>query len=104
MQYELLADHPFELTQEDVLFQTWLTRQVMRPTKVMEVARIRQQFFSRPQPCLRSSPLPKQYGFGLHFDERGRVAICPMESREYAALLTGRKVRVLRALRSSRRD
>jgi hypothetical protein len=44
------------------------------------------------------------YGWGLLFDEDGRVSLCPMESQEYRALITRKAegVKVLKALRTSR--
>jgi hypothetical protein len=105
LQYQMLAGHPFVHTQEDVLFGSWLQRQDLpkAPSKV-ERARLREEFFSKPQPCLRASPLPKKFGWGLLFDEQGRVALCPMESAEYRRLAGGRekKVLVLKAMRTSR--
>lgn len=102
VQYELLADSPYVYTQEDVLFLTWLRRQEAVGRSEAEVAELRRQFFSKPQACLRSSPLPKRYGWGLHFNEQGRVALSPMESARYAELRAGGTVKVLKALRSKR--
>ena len=102
LQYELLAASPYVYTQADVLFHTWLQRQAGPGTSDAEVAQLRAAFFAKPQACLRSSPLPKQYGWGLHFDGEGRVALCPMESEEYQQLLTGDRVTVLKAFRSRR--
>jgi hypothetical protein len=102
LQYEMLADNPYVYTQEDVLFTTWLERQPPAERSAEEVARLRKEFFSKDQACLRASPLPKTYGFGLLFDEEGKVALAPMESEEYRKALGGEQVRVLKALRSSR--
>jgi hypothetical protein len=105
IQYEMLADHPYEYVQPDVLFTSWLARQetAEKPSKAA-VAKLRADFFSKPQPCLRASPLPKKYGFGLLFDEQGRVALCPMESDEYRRLAGAKQssVKVLKAFRTSR--
>ncbi len=105
VQYEMLAGNPHLLTQEDVLFGSWLSRQDM-PDDLSEedLARQRQEFFAKPQACLRSSPLPKRYGWGLLFDGEGRVALLPMESDEYQRLVAGGVggVKVLTALRSRR--
>ena len=102
LQYELLAESPFTLTQEDVLFESWFARQ----EGVMDADRpaLREQFFSRSQACLRASPLPKQYGWGLLFDHEGRIALLPMESEEYRRLAAGAnpELRVLKAMRSKR--
>ena len=95
----MLASSPFEHTQEDVLFEVWWARQA---TKSGPKAQARKAFFAKDQPCLRTSPLPKQYGWGLVFDDNGRVALCSMESAEYKRLLKSREVQVLKATRSNR--
>jgi hypothetical protein len=104
LQYEMIAAEPYALTQEDVLFESWLSRQNQPSTLSAEREALRQSFFSKPQPCLRSSPLPKRYGWGLRFDQDGKVALCPMESEEYRRLVAGKVagVTVLKALRSKR--
>ena len=104
LQYQLLQGHPYELTQEDVLFESWLRRQEGLAPSEPEKAKLWKEFFSKDQPCLRSSPLPKKYGFGLLFDGEGRVALCPVESEEYQRLAGARSpgVEVLKALRSAR--
>jgi len=69
----------------------------------------RAEFFSKGQPCLRSSPLGKRYGWGVHCDSTGRVALLALESDAYRALVTGqamsdsgRPVTVKKAMRRSR--
>ncbi|GIH62987.1 MULTISPECIES: DUF6157 family protein [Microbispora] len=117
LQYELISGAPYGLTQEDVLFETWLRRQDLPADLPGERrAELRKEFFSRSQACLRSSPLAKRYGWGLLFDRDGRIALCPMESEEYRRLVEGAShgaqagaqagadggVRVLKAMRSRR--
>ncbi|MEV4298147.1 DUF6157 family protein [Microbispora rosea] len=109
LQYELISGAPYGLTQEDVLFETWLRRQDLPADLPAERrAELRKEFFSRSQACLRASPLPKKHGWGLLFDQDGRIALCPMESEEYRRLVDGAQagrdggVRVLKALRSRR--
>jgi len=105
LQYEMLTGQPYGLTQEDVLFESWLRRQPGAGELAgPELASLREKFFSKGQPCLRASPLPKKYGFGLRFDNEGLVALCPMESEEYGHLVEGAEgVRILKAMRSARR-
>ncbi|MGH3655562.1 MAG: DUF6157 family protein [Micromonosporaceae bacterium] len=106
LQYEMLAERPNELTQEEVLFESWWARQeAAGDVPDSEVALLRKEFFAKPQACLRASPLPKKYGWGLLFDERGTVALCPMESAMYRDLVEGGKpdLTVLKAMRSSRK-
>lgn len=105
LQYEMIATGPHVYTQEDVLFQTWLQRQdKLKDQSEDEIAQLREAFFAKPQPCLRASPLPKRYGWGLLFDEEGRVALCPMESKEYNDIVSGlvAEVKILKAFRSKR--
>ncbi len=102
LQHAMLDGKPHLFTQEDVLFESWLARQDI-PEDRREREALREEFFSKPQACLRSSPLPKKYGWGLLFDHNGRVALLPMESAEYQRLVGGTDaVRVLKALRSAR--
>ena len=105
LQYDMLAGNPHVLTQEDVLFESWLSRQGSPDDPSEEErASIREEFFEKPQACLRSSPLPKKYGWGFLSDHEGRVALCAMESQEYQQLVAGRDsgVKVVKALRSRR--
>jgi len=105
IQHRLLSDRPGALTQPDVLFETWLARQALpRRPPAAELARLRAALFSTPQACLRASPLPKQYGWGLLFDRAGKITLCPMESAAYRDLVSGKRrgVTVLKAMRSKR--
>lgn len=60
------------------------------------------EFFARPQACLRASPLPKTYGWGLHFDATGRVALYAVESPEYKRFIEDESISHLKAMRSRR--
>lgn len=102
LQYEMLAGSPYEHSQEDVLFHSWLQRQDLGDLSADEVARLRAEFFSKDQACLRASPLPKRFGWGLSFNDKGRVALCPMESEEYRQRVEGGDVKVMKAMRSKR--
>ncbi len=78
-------------------------RQLTGDPPEAERAALRAHFFAKSQACLRASPLPKSYGWGLHFDGEGRVALCPMESEAYRRLVAGADgVKVLKAMRSRR--
>lgn len=102
LQYEMLAGSPYQCTQEDVLFNSWLERQDLGDPSADEVGRLRDEFFSKDQACLRASPLPKKFGWGLSFDDKGGVALCPMESEEYRQRVEGGDVKVMKAMRFKR--
>lgn len=103
IQYELLSEHPYEYTQEDVLFETFIRHKAVPQA---ECAAKRTEFFSKSQACLRGSPLPKSYGWGLHFDDDGKVALCPMESAVYQRFVAQpvHGLKLLKAMRSRRAE
>ena len=99
LQYERLAGRPYEWTSDDLLFDVHCERKGIAEA---ERAAERERFFSKGQPCLRTSPLAKTYGWGFHFDADGRVALVPMGSEELESLAGREGVAVERAMRSSR--
>jgi hypothetical protein len=105
VQYELLVAEPFRWTEDDVLFESWWRRQdAAASASAAEKERARAEYLARPRPCLRASPLPTRFGWGLVFDDRDRVALCPVESPEYRAWAVGEGgVEVQKSFRRSRR-
>ncbi len=107
MQFEMLSES-FAHTQEEVLFDVWFARQGeegkldVDSISDHERATIRETFFAKGQACLRASPLTKAYGWGVIFDEKGRAALCAMESDEYAAHAANPDLAHTRAMRSKR--
>lgn len=99
MQYELIAKNPYKLTSDDIFFQVFAERNDL--TKA-EYQKARELFFSKGQPCFRASPLTKTYGFGIHNDNNGMVALFGMESNEYQKLLADKKIKKVKAMKSSR--
>jgi len=96
--YRLIAEQPYARTSDDVIFETY----ALRNGVAVDDAAAREAFFSKGQPCLRSSPLGKRYGWGLHHDAEGRVALVPRESEQYGALAADPEVAHTRAMRSKR--
>jgi hypothetical protein len=99
LQYRLIAEHPYELSSDDVLFMVHATRHGIPED---EKSAAREAFFARDQACLRSSPLGKRYGWGVHHDADGRVALVPLGSDRYHALAADPAVKQLTAMRSKR--
>ena len=98
LQYEMMVHYPYRYTQDDVLFNIYAVRNDLDIKSKTE----RDRFFSKGQACLRSSPLGKRYGWGVHADEKGRVAIYPVESKEYKKLASDKKLLHLKGMRTSR--
>lgn len=99
LHYGLIAERPYELTSDDVLFEVYAVRNAV-PAEAREEARA--AFFAKGQPCLRASPLGKRYGWGIHHDGQSRVALFPLESDWYWALAADPSLKQLRAMRSKR--
>ncbi len=99
MQFEMLAEAPYQYTSDDVVFTVHADRAGIPDSERVEA---REQFFSKGQACLRTSPLAKRFGWGIHFDEEGRVALVPGGSDEYERLATDPGVRHVKAMRSKR--
>jgi hypothetical protein len=102
--FEMIAAAPYAHTSDDVIFTVWADRREI-PAEERDAARA--EFFSKGQACLRSSDLPKKYGWGVHADARSRVALYAVGSAEYVALAhgtapDGTAVKVTPAMRSSR--
>jgi hypothetical protein len=51
---------------------------------------------------MRASPLTKQYGWGAHYDEKGRIAIYAVESKEYRRFVKDKNIKKYSAMRSKR--
>ena len=98
--YRMIAENPYRFTSDDVIFEVWADRRAL-PADQRDSARA--EFFAKGQPCLRSSDLGKRYGWGVHSDAEGRVALVPLGTDEYARLAAGEGgVKVTRAMRSKR--
>ena len=99
MQYELIANHPYRYTSDDVIFEVYARRNDLTADEYEEA---RTAFFSKGQPCLRTSPLAKTYGFGIHSDSAGKVALYGMETEQYRQFLTDPGVKKVKAMKSAR--
>ncbi|MBA3662556.1 MAG: hypothetical protein H0W64_12615 [Gammaproteobacteria bacterium] len=95
-----LHKHPYKYTSDDLFFQVYADKNDL--TKA-EYKQAREQFFSKGQPCFRVSPLTKTYGFGVHSDRNGKIALYGMETEEYQKILTNSKIKKLKAMRSTKK-
>lgn len=100
MQLQLIAENPYGLTSDDVLFSVFADRNEI-PQKEREVAR--EEFFSKGQACLRASPLTKRYGWAIHNDSEGKVALVDTASGAFQKLMDDSTVTKIKAMRSSRK-
>jgi len=99
IQYHLISDNPYKFTSDDVLFQVFADKNDLTNA---EQNQAREQFFSKGQPCLRASPLPKNYGFGVHCNSEGKVALFGMETEQYQQFLADTKIKKVKAMKSKK--
>jgi hypothetical protein len=99
VEYELLVEHPYTYTEEDIAFEVYAALndipRARRPTE-------RKNFLSKGHPHLRVSALAKRYGWGFHNDAEGKVALIAVESPEYERLLKDPRTAKVKAFRSTR--
>ncbi|MBP6304180.1 MAG: hypothetical protein KBB37_14340 [Bacteroidia bacterium] len=99
IQFEMVSKNPYKFTSDDVLFQVFAIRKDLTKSEYKEA---REQFFSKGQPCFRASPLTKRYGWGVHYDKEGRMAIYSAESAEYKKLVKDKTLKVLKAMKTNK--
>lgn len=103
IEYELLNRKPYAYTLSELKFATHVQHKQIPPTEVKAHGKqLREEFFAKPYACMRGSPLTKQYGWGVHYDEQGKIAIYPAESKEYERFVADKSMKKFFAMRSKR--
>lgn len=92
IQFEMVIAAPYRYTSDDVLYESGGRRRGVS----------RAEFFARGQPCFRASPLARRYGWGVHSDGDGRIALVAVESERYRELARSGDLTHLVAMRSRR--
>lgn len=93
MEYEMLIDIPYRYTSDDVIYE------IKGASKGIS----REVFFSKGQPCFRTSALAKRYGWGIHSDAEGKIAIYAVESADYNRLASDESVKHVKAMRNGKK-
>jgi len=99
MQYEMIFNEPYRYSSDDVLFHIHAVKKKIATDCLEEE---RNNFFSKGQPCMRSSPLAKRYGWGIHSNSQGKIAIYPVDSLEYQKYRSDASVVRMKALKSKK--
>jgi hypothetical protein len=103
IEYELLSKKPYFYTQEELQFAVYLEREGISSARAKTNRKqLWAQFFSKPRPCLRGSSLPKKYGWGLHFDKDGKIALVAVGSAAYKKFCNSNDLKRMPAFRSKR--
>ena len=99
IQFEMIGQHPYQFTSDDVIFETYAIRHDLSKS---EYEPARKDFFSKGQACLRSSPLAKRYGWGIHHDAAGKVALVGFGTEQYNKMAADKSLQVVKAMRTKR--
>jgi Family of unknown function (DUF6157) len=99
MQFDMVKNNSYKFTSDDVFFQVFADRNDLSKSEYKEA---RAQFFSKGQPCFRASPLTKRYGWGVHSNAEGKIALYACESAEYEKLASDKSLKVVKAMKSSK--
>ena len=98
-QFNLLAKQPFQYTSDEILFTVFRMR---NDISASETATEKRKFFSKGQPCLRTSPLAKNYGWGIYFNEEGKIKLIDSTSDEYQKLLKDENIQKVPAMKNKK--
>lgn len=99
LQFEMVYENPYKFTSDEVLFGVFAVRKEFNPSEMEEE---RQHYFSKGQACFRASPLTKSYGWGVHSNAEGKIAIYGAETDAYQEFLADASIKKLKAMRSKR--
>ncbi|MFB9107253.1 DUF6157 family protein [Flavobacterium gyeonganense] len=100
IEFDMISKNPYKYSSDDVLFQVFAEKNDVTKS---DYKNTRETFFSKGQACLRASPLTKRYGWGIHNDENGKIALYGMETSEYEKYSKDENIKVVKAMRSSRK-
>lgn len=99
VEYELVVSRPYKYTEEDIAFDVYAVLHEIPKAIWLEE---RKQFLSKGHPHLRVSALPKRYGWGIHNNSEGKIALIAVESPLYKQLLNDPHITKIKAFRSTR--
>ena len=103
LEYEPISAKLYTYTQEEVQFIVYVRRTGISDRELRgRRAELWREFFSKPIACMRTSPLPRSYGWGLHFNVQSKVALVAVESPEYKRLSSDPCIEQTRAMRRKR--
>jgi len=97
IEYEMIANHPYKYTEEDIAFETYA---VLHNIPKAVWPKERQTFLSKGHPHLRVSALAKRYGWGIHNNAEGKVALIAVNSLKYEKLMKDPRTTKIKAFRS----
>jgi hypothetical protein len=100
IEFELILRNPYVYTSDEVLFRVHSQKKAIPDSAFQNEW---DHYFSKGQACLRCSPLVKSYGWGIHHNEEGKVALIPKGSPDYDAFASDPALQQIFGMRSSKK-
>lgn len=98
-QFALVSENPYTYTSDDVIFHRVAEKESIPAD---QVAAAQEEYFQKGRACLRTSPLAKTHGWGIHSNDEGKIALVAAESDEYKQLQSDDAVKKVKAMKRSR--
>ncbi|MGC1274710.1 MAG: DUF6157 family protein [Planctomycetaceae bacterium] len=101
VQFEVLSDEPYRFSYAESLCEIHARQNGLGETPFDDDL---VKLLLRKHPCPRTSALPKRYGWGIHVDGDGKLALVACDSAEYRRLSRSKPgmLQLVPALRSKR--
>lgn len=100
-EYECLSAKPYFYTQEELFFTVHVRRLGISAKQLKSQRdKLWAEFFATPHACMRASALTKKYGWGVHYDHAGKMALIAMQDKKYQQFARDRKLKQLLAMKS----
>ena len=104
LEYGLLTEKPYHYTLPELIFEVHVRHKEIPPAERKKNRQaIWDTLFSKNHACMRASALPKRYGWGVHYNDKGKLAIYGVETTEYKQLSKDKQLKQVNAVRSSRK-
>jgi hypothetical protein len=103
VQFEVLSNEPYRLSYTESLCEVHARQNGLGETSFDDEL---VKTLLRKHPCPRTSALPKRYGWGIHVDTNGKLALWACDSAEYRRLARSKPgtLQLVFALRSKRAE
>lgn len=99
LHFEMIANHPYEFSSDDVIFTVFAQRNELTDSDWIDA---RNEFFSKGQPCFRASPITKKYGWGIHYNADGKMALFSVDAIEYRQFEVDAHLAKVKAMKSKK--
>jgi Family of unknown function (DUF6157) len=99
LEHALLLNRPYDYTAHDLILEV---NRHHKNVPDIDLDAFKAFLFAKSHPCMRLSMLTKRWGWGVHYDGQGRMALYGAETDEYRQFAMRSDLRVM-AARPSRR-